>query len=145
MSLSELYKWGSMDKLPRYNYSIVECGIKHHKPNHVFTKTYTYLHIYRHFWKVSWIVKSYGKCGRMVGWIVKWYGKYGRKVSWIVKRFGKYRRILWNYLYSIFSPSYTIQLNFCSVFSKYFHYSTCFSSFLTPSFTQLTQWYSQHN
>jgi hypothetical protein len=24
-------------------------------------------------------------------------------------------------------------------------YSTCFSSFLTPPLTQLTQWYSQHN
>jgi hypothetical protein len=31
------------------------------------------------------------------------------------------------------------------VFSKSFHYSTCFSSFLTPQLTQLTQWYSQHN
>jgi hypothetical protein len=24
---------------------------------------------------------------------VKWFGKYGRKVSWIVKRYGKYGRI----------------------------------------------------
>ena len=30
---------------------IVECGIKHHNPNPLFTKTYTYLPIYLHFYE----------------------------------------------------------------------------------------------
>jgi hypothetical protein len=37
--------------LPRYNCNIVECGIKHHKPNPLITKTYTYLSIYLHFYQ----------------------------------------------------------------------------------------------
>jgi hypothetical protein len=35
--------------------------------------------IWNYEWKVNWIVKRYGKCGRKVGWIGKWYGKYGKK------------------------------------------------------------------
>ena len=42
--------------LPSSNQSIlhcnsVECGIKHHQPNLLFTKTYTYLPIYLHFYE----------------------------------------------------------------------------------------------
>jgi hypothetical protein len=40
-----------MYKLPWYNCNIVECGIKHHKPNPLFTKKYTYLPIYLHFYQ----------------------------------------------------------------------------------------------
>ena len=42
------YDISVMYKLPWYNCNIVECGIKHHKPNPLFTKTYTYLPIYLH-------------------------------------------------------------------------------------------------
>jgi hypothetical protein len=35
----------------RYNCNIVECGIKHQQPNSLFTKTYTYLPIYLHFYQ----------------------------------------------------------------------------------------------
>jgi hypothetical protein len=38
-------------------------------------------------WKVSWIVKRFGKYRNKL-W--KWYEKYGRKVSWKVKRYEKY-------------------------------------------------------
>jgi hypothetical protein len=34
------YDISFMYKLPWYNCNIVECGIKHHKPNPLFTKTY---------------------------------------------------------------------------------------------------------
>jgi hypothetical protein len=34
-----------------YNCNIVECGIKHQQPNPLFTKTYTYLPIYLHFYE----------------------------------------------------------------------------------------------
>jgi hypothetical protein len=40
------YDISSMYKRPWYNCNIVECGIKHHQPNPLFTKTYTYLSIY---------------------------------------------------------------------------------------------------
>jgi hypothetical protein len=40
-----------MYKLPWYNCNIVEYGIKHHKANPLFTKTYTYLPIYLHFYQ----------------------------------------------------------------------------------------------
>jgi hypothetical protein len=40
-----------MYKLPWYNCNIVECGIKHHKPYPLFTKAYTYLPIYLHFYQ----------------------------------------------------------------------------------------------
>ena len=36
------YDISFMYKLPWYNCNIVECGIKHHQPNLLFTKTYTY-------------------------------------------------------------------------------------------------------
>jgi hypothetical protein len=45
------YHISFMYKLPRYNCNIVECGIKHHRPNPLFTKTYTYLPIYLHFYQ----------------------------------------------------------------------------------------------
>ena len=37
------YDISFMYKLPCYTCNIVECGIKHHQPNFLFTKTYTYL------------------------------------------------------------------------------------------------------
>jgi hypothetical protein len=40
-----------MYKLPWYNCNIVECGIKHNKPNPLFTKTYTYQPIYIYFYQ----------------------------------------------------------------------------------------------
>jgi hypothetical protein len=40
-----------MYKRPWYNCNIVECGIKHQQPNLLFTKTYTYLPIYLHFYQ----------------------------------------------------------------------------------------------
>jgi hypothetical protein len=35
----------------RYNWNIVESGVKHHKPHPLFTKTHTYLHINLHFYQ----------------------------------------------------------------------------------------------
>jgi hypothetical protein len=40
-----------MYKRPWYNCNIVDCGIKHHQPNPLFTKTYTYLPMYLHFYQ----------------------------------------------------------------------------------------------
>jgi hypothetical protein len=40
-----------MYKLSCYSCNIVECGTKHHKPNPLFEKTYTYLPIYLHFYQ----------------------------------------------------------------------------------------------
>jgi hypothetical protein len=37
-----------MYKLPWYNCNIGECGMKHHQPNPLFTKTHNYLPIYLH-------------------------------------------------------------------------------------------------
>ena len=45
------YDISFMYKLPWYNCNIVECGIKHHQPNLLFRKTYTYLPIYLHFYQ----------------------------------------------------------------------------------------------
>jgi hypothetical protein len=127
--------------------------IKHHQPNPLFTKTYTYLPIYLHFyqnyrfysifasyfpmltgkiWKK--IVKWFGKYGRKASWIVKWYGKYGRKVGWIVKRYGKYRRkVSWIEKRNV-SISFHYSIYFSSIFSKSFHYSAYLSSIFPLSF-----------
>jgi hypothetical protein len=45
------YDISFMYKLPRYSCNIVECGIKHHQPNLLFTKTYLpiYLHFYENY------------------------------------------------------------------------------------------------
>ena len=43
------YDISFMYKLPWYNCHIVECGIKHHTSNPLFTKTYTYLHFYQNY------------------------------------------------------------------------------------------------
>jgi hypothetical protein len=75
------YDISFMYKLPRYNCNIVECGIKHHKPNPLFTKTYTYLPIYNLI-----------MLGISLSELCKWGSKKWRKASWIVNRFGKYRR-----------------------------------------------------
>jgi hypothetical protein len=45
------YDISFMYKLLWYSCNIVECGNKHHKPNPLFTKTYTYLPIYLHFYQ----------------------------------------------------------------------------------------------
>jgi hypothetical protein len=45
------YDISFMYKLPWYNCNIVECGIIHHQLNLLFTKIYTYLPIYLHFYK----------------------------------------------------------------------------------------------
>jgi hypothetical protein len=45
------YDISLMYKLPWYNCNIVKCGIKHNQPNILFTKTYTYLPIYLHFYE----------------------------------------------------------------------------------------------
>jgi hypothetical protein len=42
------YDISFMYKLSWYNCNIVESAIKYHKPNPLFTKTYTYLPIYLH-------------------------------------------------------------------------------------------------
>ena len=45
------YDISFMYKLPRYSWNIVESSVKHHKSNPLFTKTYTYLPIYLHFYQ----------------------------------------------------------------------------------------------
>jgi hypothetical protein len=47
------YDISFMYKLPWCNCIIVECGIKHHQPNLLFTKKYTYMYlpIYLHFYE----------------------------------------------------------------------------------------------
>ena len=45
------YDISFMYKLPWYNCNIVECGIEHHTSNPLFTKAYTYLPIYLHFYQ----------------------------------------------------------------------------------------------
>jgi hypothetical protein len=54
------YDISFMYKLPRYNWNIVESGIKHHKPNPLFTKTYTYppiyLHVYQNYKKFQFLL-----------------------------------------------------------------------------------------
>jgi hypothetical protein len=48
------YDISFMYKLPWYNCHIVECGIKHHTSHPLFTKAYTYLPIYLHFYLCIW-------------------------------------------------------------------------------------------
>ena len=45
------YDISFMYRLPWYNCHVVECGIKHHTSNPLFTKAYTYLPIYLHFYQ----------------------------------------------------------------------------------------------
>jgi hypothetical protein len=54
------YDISFMYKLPWYNCNIVECGIKHHQPNPVFTKSYTYLPIYLHLYQIYRFYSIFG-------------------------------------------------------------------------------------
>jgi hypothetical protein len=45
------YDISFMYKRPWYNCNIVECDIKHHQPNPLFTRIYTYIPIYLHFYQ----------------------------------------------------------------------------------------------
>jgi hypothetical protein len=99
MHLSETsidsYDISFMYKLPWNNCNIVECGIKNHQPNPLFTKTYTYLPIYLHVYQNYRFYSIFASYLPMlmsfkfqqsnlhnsliqfsifrVGWIVKWY------------------------------------------------------------------------
>jgi hypothetical protein len=122
------------------NYLSSICSLSFHYSTYfssVVSKSFhysTYFSSIISIWKVSWVVKKYGKYGRKLSWIVKWFRTYGRKESCIVKWYGKDGRNA-----SWIMKRYGNYACLPSIFSKSFHYTTQLLPYFPYLFTiQLT-------